>query len=162
MAYSFWDIVKKVKDKAGNNWEDRPEFLNEVLMKRTPEEIIQFKKDYDEKLLESYQWNLWGAAYLINGGCSDDSFDYFRDFLISEGQEVFESALSNPESLVELNNIEDMELEEYQYAIDEAYEELTDDDIPELDIDWPSEPKGTAWSEENLEAMFPRLAKKYA
>ena len=21
---------------------------------------------------------LWGAAYLINGGCSDDGFEYFR------------------------------------------------------------------------------------
>jgi hypothetical protein len=26
----------------------------------------------------SYRNDLWAAGYLINGGCSDDGFDYFR------------------------------------------------------------------------------------
>jgi hypothetical protein len=28
----------------------------------------------------------WGAAYLANGGCSDDGFDYFRGWLIGQGR----------------------------------------------------------------------------
>ena len=37
---------------------------------------------------DSYRWDLWGAAYLANGGCSDDGFDYFRGWLIGQGRKV--------------------------------------------------------------------------
>lgn len=36
---------------------------------------------------KTYDWDLWGAAYLINGGASDDGFDYFRGWLLSQGSE---------------------------------------------------------------------------
>jgi len=36
-------------------------------------------------LNKAYTWDLWGAAYLINGGCSDDGFEYFRRWLVSRG-----------------------------------------------------------------------------
>jgi Protein of unknown function (DUF4240) len=35
---------------------------------------------------ESYDWNLWGAVYLMQGGCSDDAFDYFRGWLVMQGR----------------------------------------------------------------------------
>jgi Protein of unknown function (DUF4240) len=47
----------------------------------------------------SYLANLWGTAFLMNGGASDDGFDYFRGWLISQGRKVFEAALENPDSL---------------------------------------------------------------
>ena len=37
----------------------------------------------------SYDWNLWGAAYLMKGGCSDDAFDYFRGWLVAQGRRVW-------------------------------------------------------------------------
>ncbi len=36
-------------------------------------------------------------AYIINGGCSDDGFDYFLGWLIAKGRKYFEAALVNPE-----------------------------------------------------------------
>ena len=125
MSYSFWEIVGMAKEKAGDDWESRPDALKNLLLKLPPEEICRFDVDYHKKLIEAYRWDLWGAAYLINGGCSDDGFDYFRDFLISEGREVYEAALKNPDSLAELGDMEDAELESYRYVIYEAYEELT-------------------------------------
>jgi hypothetical protein len=41
----------------------------------------------------------WGAAYLANGGCSDDGFDYFRGWLIGQGRKVYETVLADPDSL---------------------------------------------------------------
>jgi hypothetical protein len=38
----------------------------------------------------------------MNGGCSDDGFDYFRGWLISQGRTVFEAALENPDSLADV------------------------------------------------------------
>lgn len=161
MSYSFWEVVEKSKDNSGEDWESRPESLKAILLKLSAEEIIQFNNDYRCKLNEAYRWDLWGAAYLINGGCSDDGFDYWRDFLISEGKSIYEAALNSPDSLAKLDDIEDAELEEYRYAIYEAYEQLTGTEIPEDNIEYPAEPKGEEWDEDNLEEMFPKLAEKY-
>ena len=53
-------------------------------------------------LAEAYHWDLWGAAYLINGGCSDDGFEYFRRWLVLQGRDVFQAAVSNPDTLAEV------------------------------------------------------------
>ncbi|OSP39974.1 hypothetical protein B7767_28795 [Streptomyces sp. 13-12-16] len=45
---------------------------------------------------------LWAAAYVINGGCSDDGFDYFRGWLIAQGRETFERVVADPDALAEL------------------------------------------------------------
>ncbi|MFC9245678.1 DUF4240 domain-containing protein [Streptomyces sp. NPDC057136] len=45
---------------------------------------------------------LWAAAYVINGGCSDDGFDYFRGWLIAQGREVFERTAADPDALAEV------------------------------------------------------------
>jgi hypothetical protein len=161
MGYSFWGVIEQAKNASGEDWESRPESLKAILVKQNADDIIQFNKDYRTKLNESYRWDLWGAAYLINGGCSDDGFDYWRDFLISEGQSVFEAALSDPDSLAELDDIEDAELEEYRYAIDEAYEELTGDEIPDANVEYPADPEGEEWEENELNSMLPKLAEKY-
>ena len=40
-------------------------------------EIEAFDRLLYEKIDAAYRWSLWGAAYVINGGCSDDGFEYF-------------------------------------------------------------------------------------
>ncbi|WP_257233953.1 DUF4240 domain-containing protein [Streptomyces sp. JV178] len=47
----------------------------------------------------SYRAPLWAAAFTINGGCSDDGFDYVRGWLVLQGHEVFERAVADPDSL---------------------------------------------------------------
>jgi hypothetical protein len=53
----------------------------------------------------SYREDLWGAAYLINGGCSDDGFDAFRGWLMTQGRTVFARAVAEPDSLAELAGV---------------------------------------------------------
>ncbi|MFF5497583.1 DUF4240 domain-containing protein [Streptomyces aquilus] len=38
----------------------------------------------------------------MNGGCSDDGFDYFRGWPIAQGREDFERATADPDALAEL------------------------------------------------------------
>ncbi len=80
MSYSFWQVIEQAKELSGDEWDMRPDNLKNILIKYSPDEISQFNKDYHSKLLEAYRWDLWGAAYLINGGCSDDGFSYWCDF----------------------------------------------------------------------------------
>jgi len=47
-------------------------------------------------MADSYRVDLWGAAYLINGGCSDDAFEYFRGWLIVQGRGTYERIVADP------------------------------------------------------------------
>ncbi len=161
MSTDFWNIVEAAKVKAGDNVDARPNALKSILITLSPDAIVAFDLEYGKRLIESYTWALWGAAYLASGGCSDDGFDYFRDFLISEGQQVFEAAIKNPDSLAALDNIEEAELEQYRYSIYEAYEESTGAEMPINALTFPADPVGDEWEEDDLEAMFPNLAAKY-
>jgi Protein of unknown function (DUF4240) len=46
--------------------------------------------------------DLWGAAYTINGGASDDGFYYFRCWLIGMGKDIYEAAVADPDSLADV------------------------------------------------------------
>ena len=45
--------------------------------------------------------DVWAAAYLIGGGCSDDSFIDFRARLISQGRGWYQKAADSPGNLAE-------------------------------------------------------------
>jgi hypothetical protein len=53
-------------------------------------------------MADSYRNLLWAAAYLINGGCSDDGFESFRCWLIVQGRTVFERSVADPDTLADL------------------------------------------------------------
>ena len=46
----------------------------------------------------AYRTDVWALAYLLRGGCSDDSLDAFRGWLILQGRKVFEATLADPDS----------------------------------------------------------------
>ncbi len=74
-----------------------------VLLSAWPrEEIVAAEEVLSGLMAESYRVALWAAAYLANGGCSDDGFDYFRGWLIVQGRDVFEHALADPDTLADL------------------------------------------------------------
>jgi Protein of unknown function (DUF4240) len=97
----FWDIVRKgcPRDVEVEDWDDT---LVEVLTELPPEEIVAFDRMLDDKADAAYSNDLWGAAYLINGGASDDGFYYFRLWLIGMGKKVYEAALADPDSLADV------------------------------------------------------------
>ena len=92
------------------------------------------------------RWDLWGVAYIVNGGCSEDGFEYFRGWVISQGRNVTELALSNPEEFgLTLNHDGDpdeCECEELIYAGALAYQTITGDSGPPRTTPQP-QPLGT-------------------
>jgi hypothetical protein len=157
----FWAFIGAARDAAGEDVEDRVSGLEQVLLNHPPDEVAEFRQTYDEMLARSYRWDLWGAAHLVLGGCSDDGFRYFRDWLISEGEAVFEAALADPDSLADVAQDEDFELESFGYVAGEVYEQMTDLPLPASRTLEPAEPVGPAWKEEQLPTLLPRLWKKF-
>jgi hypothetical protein len=126
------------------------------------DEIGAFAQLQEELMRTSFRWDLWGAAYLINGGCSDDGFDYFRGWLMLQGRDVWERALRDPESLADVSFEGEAECEAALYAASKAYEQVAGRTLPAIGVHGPTEPVGTGWQEEDLEALFPKLWKRFA
>jgi hypothetical protein len=102
--------------------------LHAELAKIPADEVLGFGELLYRLHSESYRADLWGAAFLINGGCSDDGFDYFRAWLIAQGRSTYEAALDNPDSLASVALPDQMELEELLGLPADVYEELTGQD----------------------------------
>jgi hypothetical protein len=158
---TFWKIVDAAKSQVGANFQARPQALETQLGVLTLDSLAEFQRTYESMLLRANRWDLWGAAYLMNGGCSDDGFKYFRDWLISEGRDTFDRALAEPDSLASFPSREYFELESFGYAASKVYKrkgggELERDFNVEIAVT-----AGSEWKESDLPKMFPKLAAKY-
>ncbi|WNY26021.1 DUF4240 domain-containing protein [Methanolapillus millepedarum] len=122
----FWELIDKTK---GGDPQDQLDSLIAELSVRPIEDILGFDYRLDKYLENSYNPELWAAAYIICGGCTDDEFDIFRAWLISQGRDVYENALKDPDSLYEvcskMGRNEYPENEEILYAALDSYEEAT-------------------------------------
>jgi hypothetical protein len=61
------------------------------------QEIIAFDKILERCIALTYTSKFQGEAYLIIDSGSEDSFDYFRGWLITREEQVFERKLSDPD-----------------------------------------------------------------
>jgi hypothetical protein len=113
-------------------------------------------------LAYSYDYKLWGASYVINGDCSDDCFDYFREYLIAHGKKKFYATLQDPESCVAwIKSDDEDEWEGIRYSAGEAYKQKTGMDIPET-YKPKFELKGKQFDEKMIYKQYPKLAKKFS
>ena len=154
----FWQLIDAAKTEAGSDVEARPALLAAQLGMLEPALIQAFQQRYEVLLLEANRWDLWGAASLMNGGGSDDDFKYFRDWLISEGEQTFRNALRDPDSLVSFGQRDHFGLESYGYAALEAYAARGAGEIGRDDAVEDAALMGEEWDEDELPAMLPRLA----
>jgi hypothetical protein len=168
---TFWGIIRESRadfDPAlrDGNMNRQVKRFQQLLNDLAPLEIAQIQREFDQRMNEAYRWDLWGAAYIINSGCSDDGFTDFRSWLISMGLEVYAAALRDPESLIDVadtDGIEATSFEEFQYVPSQVYENKTGQDMPDTGVSHPREPAGDRWSEEgnDLSRRLPRLWAKY-
>jgi hypothetical protein len=158
---AFWNLVERARAAAGKTINARPAALARELSALNFADLAAFQKRYESYLLLANSWELWGAAYLMNGGSSDDGFKYFRDWLISEGRDTYMKAIADPDSLSTAASQEYFELEAFGYAALKVYKmkgggELERDFNVEL-----AAPTGKEWIESALPTMFPKLAARF-
>ena len=107
---NFWEYVNDARKKYEDNFEAMS-YLTDILTDKTNEEIFSFGITVDEIMLESYNEKLWCASYLVNGDTGEDSFDFFRLWLISQGEKTYNDVVKKPDNLI--NYIENFDDEEY-------------------------------------------------
>lgn len=159
----FWALISETNQISERDAEEQIALISERLGKFPAAEVIHFYNLFQRFKDDAYRWDMWAAAYIINGGCSDDHFNDFRGWLIAQGQEIFEAALADPESLVKLTHMEpDMEVEGFDYIAPEIYERLTGKQIPFPDgRTGVYDPAGEEWEEDNLPTLLPKLWSRF-
>ena len=159
----FWGVFETARSQAldAQTYEnDGPDILQSLLELQPASEIASFDQIFNRKYYAAYRWDLWGAAYVIGGGCSDDGFMDFRSELISRGQAIYEAALNDPESLADVEpSVEG--LEGWKYVAGRVYRAKTGQELPDNGERQAEEPAGHQWDEDELGTLYPRLTEKF-
>lgn len=172
----FWRIIEIAHDnvtlKPTEDFEAYCEMLNNAVsdeLKRFHwKEIIAFYQRFELLMANSYRDDLWCGAYIINGGCSDDGFDYFRCWLISLGKTAYYQALENVDNLknyVSPSN-EYYDNESFYLVAPKAFNQKTGEDlyeylgertftIPAMEFSW------SEYEPESMRAICPTLYQMY-
>ena len=126
----YWSIIES-SIKETKNQDDQELNLISKIEKLTPKEMIGFRLRTDQLLFDTYNENLWCAAYIINGGCSDGGFEYFRCWLISRGKDAFYKTKDNPDYLINLiqKGQDNYEFEGFWYVAMNAFKNKTNNEL---------------------------------
>lgn len=166
----FWNIVDS-SVKNTKNQVAQEIFLVKEIEKLTPKQMIGFRLRTDKLLYETYNSEMWCAGYIMNGGCSDDGFEYFRNWIISRGKDTYNKAKENPDSLISefVEGEEYYEFESFWYVAltafenktgKELYDYISDDfktnegNYPNFEFTWKEE------DPETMQAICPKLFEK--
>jgi uncharacterized protein DUF4240 len=162
---AFWQLMSETRSAAGNDTGRQSELLKERLTQLSPAAIIGFARVRHRLDERAYTWSLWGAAYVIEDGCSDDCFRDFRGYLISLGEGPYVNALGNPDSLASVaQDAETGNWENADNVAPDAYSSVTGGDFPLDDSDLSGRPSGTPFNEDDaagLARRYPRLAARF-
>ncbi|WP_042454313.1 DUF4240 domain-containing protein [Streptacidiphilus jiangxiensis] len=166
----FWQLIEEAR---GSGPEGVAARASAVLARREPGEIVAAQRGLWALMAASYRSSLWAAAYMINGGCSDDGFDYFRGWLILQGRETFERVVADPDALAELPAVraavaqgEDLDGEEALSIAWQAHLAATGAELPPRSFSVRYPELDQAWNFDfddkgEMRRRLPRLAALY-
>ncbi|MCL3860988.1 DUF4240 domain-containing protein [Actinotalea sp. K2] len=166
-----WELVEQARSQVvdADDVDAVAQRMAELLATHQPDQIAAFDRPLSDLVAESYLAPLWAAAYVINGGASDDGFDYFRGWLIGQGRGVYERALADPDSLADVPAVveaadEDdvLESEDMLSVAWDAYEAATGGELPATRGGSPRPPLDPDWDfdfddDDEMSARLPRL-----
>jgi hypothetical protein len=172
---TYWKLIADSLAATGGDQDDQAEYLTAALGELEPADIVGFRLRTDKLLHDSYNSEMWCAGYIMNGGCSDDMFEYFRLWVISRRREVYENARADPDSLISVADVEGPEgvfdFEALWYVALTAFEKKTgkalydyidydnfktcEGHYPQFDFTWTEE------DPESRKKICPKLFKRF-
>ncbi len=173
----FWKII----DYSRNNTKTKDEqikLLINILSRQELTDISKFSAIFSFLDNKIYTSEMWAIPYFINDGCSDDSFAYFRAWLISEGKKKYtiisggndqisnqyskkEEIFGSLEEFIDLGSIAIElkfpdnydKLDEFEEMTDKYYSDTFKFKIPKIEFDWDNQ--------DDIERLYPIFAKQF-
>jgi len=160
---TFWKIIEQDRGDA--------KAIKIQLSKLPPEEISDWHRTYYDLHNALHRAELWDVADIIYNNLSgspsgDDSFHYFKAWLIGKGREVYETALKDPDELAGFITGGDLHVycdnESLNYAAEKAWEALGKDrELLDRNSNEAEMPAGNRCDPENWAQRYPRLVKRF-
>ncbi|MGV9708751.1 DUF4240 domain-containing protein [Streptomyces sp. NPDC003483] len=94
---AFWGVLDVAKDRD----EPLDVALTAHLATRPADEILAFEDRFARLRDTVCRWDVWAAAYLIGGGCSDDRFSDFTAGLVALGREWYDRTAACADALAD-------------------------------------------------------------
>lgn len=158
----FWKLIAEARLK-----DDFLVALAARLEDLTADEIVGFQNTLQRQLARAYKFPLLAANFIIQSYVSDDVFEDFRAWLVSQGRERFEAAVSDPQSIcdwLKRSEVDGIDGEAMLLAAQRAYEQYGDDEEFSARLVYPRQPKMKQdWPEnaEGYKKRWPRLVDKF-
>ncbi|KAF2338827.1 DUF4240 domain-containing protein [Flavobacterium ginsenosidimutans] len=167
----FWKIIDYSIANSKNDNLEQEKRIVEKLSAYSPEHIIEFEIILRQLIIQADDFKIMAAQKIIEGYVSDDSYLYFRCWLIGKGEKIYNGTIKNPDFLSEsISPDDEFNFEGLLYVSTEAYKIKTgkikeDATFPRdvaylkgLDYDFGAPPtKGADWKEEDLPTTYPKL-----
>lgn len=158
----FWQLVELSRTQN-----DQYTWLEEQLRTAGKDAVISFEDNLRRAMLDACNFPILAANFVIQSYVSDDVFEDFRAWLVSQGRERFEAALQNPDSIADwleraaVDDIDGEPLHMLAYSIldgsgdvDELFDRV---DVPrDVDFEMPW-PEGKA----DYRKLYPHLVDKF-
>jgi hypothetical protein len=151
----YWELIRDTNRRCKGDSDCQVKLLFNYLITLFPGDIVKFDRITRKFLDTAYRWDLWGAIFVKESGCSDDNFTAVRCWLLLQGKEMFFDAISDPDNVIS-KGVD--YCDSLLSSIYNAYHQLTHDSLPTTHVR-RSEPFGTKWEVEALEGMFPNAAR---
>lgn len=158
----LWDLIERVGRKSGGKLGPSCEAFKDALRELDDASLLTAAKLFAGLMRRAFRWDLWDAATIIHGGCSDDGFWDFRAGLIALGRKRYEAALADPDSLAAIPDVVHRTLfEGFQYCPNQVIAER--ELVVKPTGHQSKKPAGRACEDEDdLPKRYPRLAKRFA
>ena len=149
----FWRLV----ETGGATTDDRLDTLPDRLAAYGAPAIKAFGQMATDRVAEAYREDIWALAYLLMDGCSDDAFEYFRNWLVLQGRTTFDAVLRNPDGFDPAALTEKPLTEGLMPAVEQAFVLRAGKDMPRL-----RQPKSKriAVREDSFPTLLPNVVRR--
>tara|TARA_R110002051_G_scaffold2660_1_gene14305 strand:- start:53326 stop:53787 length:462 start_codon:yes stop_codon:yes gene_type:complete len=125
----YWNCIEKIL----NNPIKRFNIVNELtkeLETYSLEDIKGFYLRTEQLAKDIHTSSLQTIAGKLNEeGCTDDGFDYFISWIISQGKKMYYIAKENPQLLLEELEVGTYDFEQFAFIPDTVFENITGEDL---------------------------------
>jgi hypothetical protein len=163
----FWELIDLARARTTPDGASAdPAALQAVLDPLSTPDVMTFAQEFYRALVRLNRWSIWGAGYVMSDGMGDDSFHYFRSWIIGKGRQAFETALTSADDLGQFvtgDEEEGFDNELLEYVPLTVLEERGIEEDPRDDIeeDADDEPEGEAWDEDSVGDLYPKLSAQF-
>ncbi|TMO64140.1 DUF4240 domain-containing protein [Pseudoalteromonas aurantia] len=159
----FWQTITIDVDINEKNFH-----LKSQLEALSNDDIKAFDTHYNAQLRRLWHWDIWGAAYVTCGCNTEYDFLDFCNWILTQGPDVVENIITDPDSLSSLAKMPLKDALPYPYS-DELdlvagllYEEKTNEELPYHNVvNFAPQGKKFKSKPKLLKQTYPQLFDKY-